>query len=116
MTATERLRAMLDERGVEYGTEDRPTIRYTDWGDWMFAEPLDAKPHTLGAQCELMLIPATPEQAIEATLGRGECRNISPRADWKDNEEFMCSECGFDGTYELGVPNYCPNCGRKVRA
>ena len=69
MTATDELRRLLDGLGVEYETEDRPTIRYTDWGDWVFSEPMDAKPHTLGAQCELMRIPATPEQAVEATLG-----------------------------------------------
>jgi hypothetical protein len=103
MTATERLRELLDERGVEYETEDRPTIRYTDWGDWLFTEPLDAKPHTLGAQCELMRVPVTPEQAIAATLGRGTCHEAA---------FCSCSECGaqLDGIYG----HYCPNCGRKV--
>lgn len=67
---SELIRAMLDERGVEYTTEDMLTNKQTYWGDWCFMEPLDAKPHTLGAQCELMLIPATAEQAIAATLGR----------------------------------------------
>jgi hypothetical protein len=110
-TATERMRAMLDERGVEYETEDRPTIRYTDWGDWLFTEPLDAKPHTLGAQCELMRVPVTPEQAIAATLGRGTCHDV-----W-DTElmgrlRFQCSECG--GVSLEITPRFCPNCGRKV--
>lgn len=69
MSATDELRKLLDERGVEYEAEDMQTNMQTYWGDWCFMEPLDAKPHTLGAQCELMCIPATPEQAIAATLG-----------------------------------------------
>lgn len=69
MSATDELRRMLDERGVEWEADDRQTYAFTYWGDWAFTEPLDAKPHTLGAQCELMLMPATPEQAIAATLG-----------------------------------------------
>lgn len=69
MTSTDDLRRLLDERGVEYEAEDMQTNMQTYWGDWCFMEPLDAKPHTLGAQCELMLIPATPEQAIAATMG-----------------------------------------------
>ncbi|MBQ1449892.1 MAG: hypothetical protein IIZ12_03030 [Eggerthellaceae bacterium] len=66
---TTELRANLTERGVEYEADDHKNYAYTYWGDWAYCEPLDAKPGTLGAQCELMLIPATPEQAIAATLG-----------------------------------------------
>lgn len=68
----------------------------------------------------------TPEQAVEATLGRGECRSVCNSV-----SEFTCSECGFncdltswislfdgdDGRHRHhhhGMPNYCPNCGRKV--
>ena len=141
MTATERLRELLDERGVKYETEDRPTIRYTEWGDWVFAEPLDAKPHTLGAQCELMRIPATPEQAIAATLGndgaersndgvaeRGTChmkRSQDECYDEHTGEEWSvgcwkCTACGENvagGATSNGVtagPRYCPVCGAKV--
>ena len=66
---TTELREKLDEAGIEYEICDMPSNAQTYWGDWCFMEPLDAKPHTLGAQCELTLIPATPEQAIAATLG-----------------------------------------------
>lgn len=76
MTATEELRRMLDERGVEWEADDHASYAYTYWGDWAFTEPLDAKPHTLGAQCELMLIPATPAQAIAATLGSESPRTV----------------------------------------
>ena len=111
MSATDELRRLLDERGMEYETEDRPTIRYTEWGDWVFSEPLDAKPHTLGAQCELMRIPAAPEQAIAATLGRGTCRDVGKPA------VFKCSECGWYSpvfTFGKEMPQFCPSCGRRV--
>jgi hypothetical protein len=70
----------------------------------------------------------TPEQAVEATLGRGTC-HITPK--------FTCSECeyqyptrnfecyetcdgrtayaslGYD-VLDCEKPKFCPNCGRKV--
>lgn len=84
MTATDELRRLLDERGVEWEADDRKTYTFTYWGDWAFTEPLDAKPGTLGAQCELMCIPATPEQAIAATLGE------KPR---DKTEEWLLKAC-----------------------
>lgn len=116
MTPTERLRELLDERGMEYETEDRQTIRYTEWGDWVFSEPLYAKPHTLGAQCELMCIPATPEQAIAATLGAGTC-HIKP---WKMERytgfyDCMECECGYvSDVSDWAKWHFCPNCGRRT--
>ena len=73
-----------------------------------------------------MLSPFFPEQAVEATLGRGTCKSVCNSV-----SEFTCSECGFncdltswislfdgdDGRHRHhhhGMPNYCPNCGRKV--
>lgn len=63
MSATEELRRMLDERGVEWrsGLEGVTTV-----GDWCFVEYDDGK---LAATCEPVL---TPEQAIAATLGSKE--------------------------------------------
>jgi hypothetical protein len=73
MSATEELRRMLDERGIAYETDDDEHCLYTLWGDrWplpvVFSEPLNATPNTLGAQCELMIAPVTPAQAIAATI------------------------------------------------
>ena len=121
MTATDILRRLLDERRVEYKTDDRQIVRYTDWGQWLFSEPLGAEPNTLGAQCELVCMPVTPEQAIDATLGRGTCHsaNVTEYA-WDD---FECSECGWvtwnfvmehEGCGTVQQPRYCPNCGRRV--
>ena len=64
------------------------------------------------------------EQAVEATLGRGTCKNDSIKHDGV----FACSACGVyldivnmesvqkdmdidDLSYE---PRYCPSCGRRV--
>ena len=70
MTATERLRAMLDERGVEwdYGITGSTTTKFRVNGiDLTFTPMRD------GLVCSTIL---TPEQAIEATLGLGECERL----------------------------------------
>lgn len=113
-SATDELRCLLDEHGVEYETEDRLTIRYTEWGDWLFSEPLDAKPHTLGAQCELMRIPATPAQAIAATLGPGTCHIEHYDTDVLLGEDYYrCTACHSEIFHHLGY-HFCPYCGAKV--
>ena len=125
MSATDELRRMLDERGVEW------------WEDAFSGEHrtvFDGKDgvrycvYQLG--CSLFIssiLPVTPEQAIEATLWRGTCRNVG------ESMLFVCSECGCvvsnrthtERVFE--IPDYgdeywadkrplryCPNCGRKV--
>lgn len=60
MSATEELRRMLDERGVEYETDDKNGLRETNWcGMTAFQLSPTAK----------MTMIVTPEQAIAATLG-----------------------------------------------
>ena len=96
MTATDALRRLLDERGAEY------RVSATGYS-------IDIGPHITAyanrsnTTLDMSMRNITPEQAVEATLGRGEC-HVAP---------FMeCSECGaqLDGIYG----RYCPNCGRKV--
>lgn len=118
MTATENLRRMLDERGVEWigtnfaePTEGHPTNTSlgSEHHDAVFIEGTDGS--------VLRLFDLTPEQAIAATLGAGTCYNASYRL---DESRFHCSECGFgcwvkdvaDGRDKL--PKHCPNCGRRV--
>lgn len=125
---TERLRALLDERGVEW--EDMSIRPYvcTLWRD-PDGEPCtalegadDIPDGKLSAQALL-----TPEQAIAATLGdsdatgarqsdAGTCHNIhEPPKDttfWPA-PHFKCSECGATHV-SMGYVYYCPNCGRKV--
>lgn len=117
-TATERLRELLDERGRKYTTESvgQGTL-FTVWAD-------DERAYYVLVRhvgIDIWSNHITPEQAVEATLGRGTCRNISPKL---GNDEFTCEEClarvygsggrWFDANWEYHKFNYCPNCGRKV--
>ena len=133
MTATDELRRMLDERGVEWcpSAWDRSTETYwkTADGNGCLATQGETKLRLSFADY------LTPEQAIEATLGRGTCSNLAGQDE--DGEwGFRCSECGAmpkygsgevhvpssgelpDGTVWLGdswLPwAWCPCCGRKV--
>ena len=118
MTATDELRRMLDERGVEH-EDDEDVTRFfgPDGFEVVMQEDIDGK---LDCLTPLYL---TPEQAIVATLGRGTCRDKNRRFN-----TWECSECGatvllmFDDFGEpsycvdgvADVPRYCPNCGRRV--
>lgn len=119
--ATERLRSMLDERGVKwrkaphYSSESQDNEMIFDGNgiEWHTYDHMNGR---LGLRA--LRYEVTPEQVIEATLGRGECRNAAP-----SYLDFLCSECGFvhyhsdtNDTGDGNEWNYCPNCGRKVRA
>ena len=74
MTATDELRRMLDERGVEWDMFSVCDTEYTHWtnsdGHWCAANidwPLSLN---------VTIISVTPAQAIAATLGRGTCRKV----------------------------------------
>lgn len=66
-SATERLRALLDERGVEYGGSE-VVVYFEDLRGYKVSA-WDA-PRRYGDVLSICLT-ATPEQAVEATLGRG---------------------------------------------
>ncbi len=106
MTATDELRRLLDERGVEWTYGDG-TVSYASDGHWCHAWAYNDN-----AMCVSMGY-FTPSQAVEATLGRGTCKNTEqlPLA-WS----FTCSECGVHSITEGERFNYCPSCGRKVDA
>ena len=96
MSATDELRRLLDERGVEWDDEGYPTT-CTVWASngivW----------HGLWRDdCIELIAHLTPAQAIDATLGRGTCHAAA---------FGFCSECGarMDGIYQ----HYCPTCGRR---
>lgn len=127
--ATERFRAGLEERGIEYKSINRLVtdiqrnglfIRVYDYGD----DP-DFQ-MCVETQCK------TTEQAIEvivATLGPGKCNvdvlNTGDCAGYECSEYIMhCNGCGHEFGHVLynedgdvwmsEVPNFCPNCGRRV--
>lgn len=100
LTATDELRRMLDERGAEWSTSGNSTTRWHA-GDTLFRWDV------WGGRPRLLMSGITPEQAIEATLGRGTCKVVS-----KPSDMWEC-ECG-KAWWHGGEPNFCPNCGREV--
>ena len=120
MTATDELRRMLDERGVKWcpSAWDRSTETYwkTADGNGCLATQGETKLRLSFADY------LTPEQAIEATLGRGTCHPVAndnlTESEGTGDAWADCSECGHplcvltDPSSQM--PNYCPNCGAKV--
>ena len=113
-SATERLRALLDARGVKWEAlsdlqEGEFTITATRWHDCEggLLTMCISEPH--GSTCDFFWLP-TPEQAVEATLGKGTCK-YEYRA---DDDRMHCSECGQRLVFKLDFMHYCPNCGRMV--
>lgn len=108
MSATEELRRLLDERGVDY------RVSATGYS-------LDIGPHMSvyanrsNTTLDVSMRNLTPQQAIEATLGRGTCRNMDEET---DAEWFTCSECNTElrvhEPFDAFSIHYCPNCGRRV--
>lgn len=116
MTATERVRELLDERGVEWTANDGKYAKETCWtymGE-LTAAFTEYNNGTTRFDCDTWCF--TPEQAIAVTLGAVTCHEV--RVHMQIEDEMHCSECGcflgFAG--DVGAPphNYCPNCGRKV--
>lgn len=126
MTATEILRRLLDERGVEY-VEDYeygkkyPPERSITWSCDIAGEDMTvtARDYFIGdgeycLDLEFHEV-FTPEQAISATLGAGTCHEVMINRYWRG-----CSECGYvwENMYAAGFqigPNYCPMCGRRIK-
>lgn len=107
--ATDELRRLLDERGIEYTTLSYSDVTWwtdTNGFDWCYEENSSSTHLTC---CSLRI---TPEQVIAATLGKGTCHNeAAPNC---SDYWFCCSECEFVAHTNKTVINYCPNCGRKV--
>lgn len=119
---TDRLRAMLDKRGIPWKDYGHP--HRTWWGAWYAEE----RPSVNGLFLKVEGI-VSPEQAVAVTLGRGTCRvdvlNTGDCAGYECSEYIMhCNGCGHefghvlyneDGDVWMSErPNFCPNCGRKV--
>lgn len=125
MTATETLRALLDERGVEWRAKDW-TDDYSDgvwsctgWNGYVAVnKDNDDSPNRDGKVFVSGYF--TPEQAVEATLGRGTCQ-VDSTENWLPAERYhRCKHCGaffavLDASSDI-PPRFCPNCGRKVKS
>ena len=125
MSATEELRRLLDERGVEYEGGER-SVRWRDRnGVMMQAFPL------ADGELGMDVWSCTPAQAVAATLGSCNCSNSERTgtctADETEHIEcgtidgrhydihiMECSECGRTYEHVFGDYEYCPHCGRRV--
>lgn len=111
MSATDELRRLLDERGVEWtapnsGLRDETTMWVVggfDYEAFEFDEPDGT--FLLEATHQDYL---TPEQAVEATLGSIGCEFCMNGKNGFDGQTVMMSNHGWQRV------KYCPNCGRKV--
>ena len=127
MTATDTLRAMLDERGVRYtkaAAAEGVLLVVEISGEQYFILVRDN-----GAGIEMWSRYFTPEQAIAATLGTGTCEadetetikcwvkcKDEPSTEHMDFIHVMeCTECGHTYEHVNGDYEYCPRCGRKRR-
>lgn len=120
MSATEKLREMLDERGIEWWYDPNVSPDHTEWmTDHMAFTSLGSDGDMLAVKT---ISKMTPEQAIDATMGRETCtlpKTPDPCAIKRYGMErygvaelCKCSACGAK---VLAIPaHYCPNCGRKV--
>ena len=108
MSATDELRRLLDERGVEYSREGCETF-FKNIHIWAINNK----------KLCISISGLTPEQAIEATLGRGECE-IETTENWLPAERYhRCKHCGaffavMNASGDI-QPCVCPNCGRAVK-
>ena len=124
MTATERLRQLLDERGVEW--RSRPYHKESVTTIWKaLGTEFHYRENRYG-QIRIHADHISPEQAVEATLGRGTCRNLIAHIQGQ-MPMLRCEECGctttlnvpsggagYIGETAMDWPLYCANCGRKV--
>ena len=121
VTATEELRRLLDERGVEWrGGLPTETMVEADGLDLLYVALPDGRVRAFIRNY------LTPEQAVAATLGAGTCRDLGG-TDANGEQVFNCSECGCvlslydrDGSNNLctsfvfDYPRFCPECGARV--
>lgn len=113
---TDILRALLDERGIEW-KECEPLganaitrfcvngvwLRYVDYGDYCWIDYHEDAP-------------LTPEQAIAATVGGGTCKLV----DNDSGPDMHCTACGggVDDEYRYFMDSWgysrCPHCGAQI--
>ena len=106
-TATDRLRELLDERGVEWkahGYENHTWWSNNENVGWH----AENRPSIRGLYVKVEAV-LTPKQAIAATMGAGTCK-LTP---YEDTGITVCSECGAVQPDDWTV-YYCWSCGRKV--
>lgn len=107
MSATKRLRCLLDRRHVKWWPDNRHGDTDTCWKSgcfaWRASEQGDGR---LIVGCT-SVSHISPDRAA-ATTGEMTCYNASKMFE----TGFRCSECGVH--VDVDAPNYCPSCGSRV--
>ena len=121
VSATDELRRLLDERGVEYTV----VHGYQEY-IWEFGESGIARASRIGTKglVQMIVTGITPEQAIAATLGSCNCSNDCTNSERTETCEmeyvtdwmsWHCKSCDhMDMAPRNPKPRYCKWCGRKV--
>jgi len=107
------LREGLRERGESW--HKWPDEDSTTWQAY-------SNPHTATESMDgtLIVTGLTPEQAIEATLGRGTCTLEKVCDGYLYFRVHECNECGTRFAYRAirsdknARPKFCPNCGARI--
>lgn len=113
-SATDELRRQLDERGEKHYDCTEGTLWLKDGVGYRACAEDE-----LNGLMHLSLWCTTPAQAVEATLGRGEChiRTYDNLNELGGDVWLECDACHWQMDYAdaPSMPlNYCPNCGREV--
>lgn len=103
MSATDELRRMLDERGVEYKRHYLNTSWYVGMKLYMATDDVDGT---------LTVDNLTPEQAIAATLGRPKAK-AHPYGYEPDTGAFDCTRCECGCINDISA-TYCNDCGGEI--
>ena len=115
LTATERICEQLEAAGVSFVRSEQ-IIEGTYWGVTWFVGETKFEFRENDMRTDLIAFNATPEQAVAATLGAGECEPIiEPWACAPNKYDAYCGNCKYPlGDGKIKPWNFCPNCGAKV--
>ena len=114
MTATEQLRKLLDERGVEWSDRANAWTYETHWKG-ADGKPVCASQRSDGIGDLVLKQHVIPEQAIAATLCGDECEIVSyyeASTRGEVGRERVKLSCGHIVERHS---KYCQECGRKIQ-
>lgn len=110
MNATDELRRLLDERGVEWTSPSGLNSRFAD--SMTFIGNVAVVSEIEGSDMLRINFDGTPEQAIEATLGRKTTTRHGRYRTKYGRSVPCCERCGY-GIGDMRW-HYCPSCGAEV--
>ncbi|MBQ9041458.1 MAG: hypothetical protein IJ111_01420 [Eggerthellaceae bacterium] len=117
MSTTGKLRALLDERGMEYQMSSginkgamEPYERYVIIGDDGFTKAIIET--SANAKAALITLRCTPEQAVAATLGRPKAK-AHPYGYEPDTGAYDATRCECGCINDISA-TFCNDCGGEI--